>query len=228
MAKELTQFISKLKTDGIALTTHFTVELTIPESVSGNYNIQSMLMYCAGANLPSLNINTSPGFTYGENYEIPYDRLYDPLQMRFYVDKRLVVKKFFDEWIESIQSPDTRKFNFYNKFITKITVTVLDKEGKAVYKVDFFECYPKTIGEIQLDYSNANQIMTLPITFAYRYYKGRQVEETVGTGSFNLPYNYTNDFMNFQQNINTNVKQVTTNLKSSTVNNVKAAIRKIL
>ena len=55
-------------------------------------------------------------FGLGEFREVPYEKLYEPINMTFYVDNDMQVKKLFDEWMSLISDPSTRTYNYYNNY----------------------------------------------------------------------------------------------------------------
>jgi hypothetical protein len=86
---------------------------------------------------------------------------------------------FFDKWINSIQNPATRSFNFYNDYISDIEIVVLNLENKPRYYTKLYECYPKSISAIQLDY-NSKDVMKFQVSINYRYWE---------SGTFDAPSN---------------------------------------
>jgi hypothetical protein len=101
--------------------------------------------------------------------EVPYDKLHDPVNMSFYVDTDLKVKRFFDLWMNSIQDPQTKKYSYYDNYITDIQIHVEDLNDKSRYMITMYECYPKSVGSIQLDYASKD-VMKLQVTMNYRYF----------------------------------------------------------
>lgn len=170
MAK-LQDFIAKVKTTGYMIPSRYSV--IFPNAAHG----ELLAMYCDQFQLPGLNINTSPSLTYGETREMPYTRLYDNINMSFYVDHDMKVKKYFDEWMASIQNPMDRTFSYYNSYIHDVQIDVEDLENNVKYSMILHECYPKTIGAIQLDYA-AKDLMKISVTFAYKYWEPKFISST--------------------------------------------------
>jgi hypothetical protein len=98
--------------------------------------------------------------------------------MTFLVDGLMESKKFFDQWIHSIQDPGTRQFNFYKNYITDMEIKVYDKSDTEQYSVKLYECYPKDIGQIQLD-NSSKDIMTFDVTMNYRYWTYTYPDESM-------------------------------------------------
>lgn len=122
MAKstKLKEFIANVKTGGLMKTSRYSVLLQTPASIQGKQkaDIRKILLFCSDIQLPGLNITTAQNRTFGEVREAPYDRIYDNVNLTFYVDQNMDVKEYFDAWINSIQRPDTRTFEYYKNYIT--------------------------------------------------------------------------------------------------------------
>lgn len=163
MAK-LNDFVAQIKSTGLMRTARYSV--IIPDTDKGTL----LALYCDQVQLPGLNYSTSANISYGESREIPYTRMFDNLNMSFYVDNDMRIKKFFDSWLYSVQNPFDRTFNYYNDYVKNIQIIVEDLENKEKYSIMLKECYPKTIGTIQLDYASKD-IMKLSVTMAYKYWE---------------------------------------------------------
>lgn len=172
MAK-LQDFTSIIKKNGLMRTARYTVEMGRPEIMSRfNYSsidAETIAILCDQVQVPGLNYSTTANLSYGETREIPYTRLYDNITMSFYVDNDMLTKKYFDDWLFSIQNPVTRTFNYYNQYTTDIIIKVEDLNNESPYAVKLFECYPKNISAISLDYSTRD-VMKLSLTMAYKYW----------------------------------------------------------
>lgn len=172
MAK-LQEFTSIIKKNGLMRTARYTVEMGRPEIMSRfNYSsvdAETIAILCDQVQVPGLNYSTTANLSYGETREIPYTRLYDNITMSFYVDNDMLTKKYFDDWLFSIQNPVTRTFNYYNQYTTDIIIKVEDLNNESPYAVKLFECYPKNISAISLDYSTRD-VMKLSLTMAYKYW----------------------------------------------------------
>jgi hypothetical protein len=136
-------------------------------------------LFCETVNLPGINIATTPQRIFGEDRQMPYEKIYDPVSMTFYVDTQMTIKTAFDRWIAMIINPDRRTVQYYNTYIRPIEIYIVSVDNQQPYKITLYEAYPKTIGSINLS-SESREVMKLPITFQYKYWK---VESTTLTAS---------------------------------------------
>ena len=206
----LTNFIASIKTDGLIRTNRYSVTLTPPKSVGDIGDMRKMLLYCSDVQLPGVNISTAPVRTFGELREAPYEKLFDNLNMTFYVDNNMFVKAFFDRWINCIQNPQSRTFEYYNNYITNIKIEVEDMKDRKRYEVELYECYPKGVSPIQLSYES-KEIMKLQVSMNYKNWISRPynvpLDKRVSQWdaikeAFSVPDKFLNNFGGFQSDFN--------------------------
>ena len=166
MAK-LNDFITQVKTQGLARTNRYVVYFNLPWEPENN--LRDTLLFCDQVQIPGTNYNTADIRTFGEITKAPYERLYEDINMSFYVDKEMKNKLLFDKWLNHIQDPFSRNFNYYDTYRTDIVIEVQDLKDQSRYGIKLFEAYPKSVGAIQLDYAGKD-IMKLSVNFAYKYY----------------------------------------------------------
>jgi hypothetical protein len=163
------EFTAAVKSNGLARSNRYAVVFTVP-MVFNNDVTKKALMFCDQVQLPGTNFSTAQNRTFGEFRETPYEKLYEHINLSFYVDKDMQVKQLFDEWQNHIYDPKTRSFNYYDKYVTDISIEVQDGAGKPTYWVDLHECYPKSIGAVQLDYASRD-VMKLSVSMAYKWFE---------------------------------------------------------
>jgi hypothetical protein len=169
----LNEFISQVAGEGLMRSNRFAVSFSLPPGIGyGRYNqdLRKILLYCDNVNLPGLTIETTQAKTFGEIREMPYQKMFDNINMGFYVDNAMSVKLLFDAWMEAIQDPVTRTFNYYKDYTTDITIEVFDIANKVRYGVTLFQCYPKTLNPVQMDYAGKD-VMKLSVSMNYKYWQ---------------------------------------------------------
>lgn len=157
------EFISAVKTRGLAKSNRF--RLTMP--VDGDAKL--LQLYCESCTLPGLTIATDQDRIWGESRDLPYGRIFSPLNITFHVDAKLDVKKIFEDWQNKIVDPKTRTLGYYNAYVRQIQVEVLNMKDEAVATYTFYEAYPKIVNDISLD-NNSKEFMKLGVQIMYRYY----------------------------------------------------------
>lgn len=219
----LNDFISAIKVEGLARTNRYSVIMTPPPSlvlsasndVPDSINFMSrfndmkrILLFCDQVQIPGLNLSTIQNRSFGEFREVPYEKLFENITMNFYVDTSMNVKLFFDNWMSSIQNPTTRSFSYYETYITDIVINVEDLTDSSRYSVKLFECYPKAVSSIQMDYAGKD-VMKLQVTMMYKYWQSSSMVTTNSPDlepmSMPLPDSYFSNFIDFQNDYNNGV-----------------------
>lgn len=168
----LNQFIAEVKR-GVARTNHFFIELTLPQDLMNvgeiRDNSRKIAMFCDQTQIPGISFSTNPVRSFGETKEVPYEKLFEPIQLSFYVDDDFTVKKLFDSWMDLIQDTTSRTFNYPEYYLSNsINIYVINYAEKERYKVTLHNVFPKAVAPIQLDYA-AKEIMKLNVTLSYQY-----------------------------------------------------------
>jgi len=180
ISRPLSDFIALVKRNGIARTNRFTVNITPPAVLSlyppEGQSLRDMTLLCDATQLPGINISTTQARIFGEFREMPYEKLYDQLTLSFYVDSNLNIKKFFDDWQNSIQKTDVngnRTMEYYDRYTSIIQIGVQDVSEELIYTCTLYEAYPKTVNAIALDYSS-KEAMKLSVSFIYKYWANKE------------------------------------------------------
>ena len=179
----LNSFISNVTGKGLSKSNYFSAIITYPRAMSSSgftspISQPNFSLQCDSAVIPGLSLITNDVAVYGEARQMPTQRLFSELSLSFYADIDLNVKKFFDSWMDFIINPNTRTCRYYDDYVTRMEVIVHDKNLNIRYKVNLFECYPKSIQDIPLDYGDVAP-MKLRVSMMYKYYtiEGNVVEQ---------------------------------------------------
>jgi len=217
---KLQEFVGHIKT-GMAKTSHFEVLIARPPSLLTeplNSSIRKIFLFCDQAQLPGSSYETNQVRSYGETKDVPYSKLYEQINLSFYVDAGFIVKEFFDSWMNVIQNPVTRDFKYPTTYLAPtIDITVQDSEDKDRYRCTLYNAFPKSISAIQLDYAG-KEVMKLQVSMTYQYAENKVLGNYTETSDVNLaqitpalpsfdygynsfstiPDNYFNNFVGFQ------------------------------
>jgi hypothetical protein len=174
------EFRAAIKNGGLTRSNRFTVRFSLPAGLQVSpyftqIGLRQIMLFCSRANIPALSLSTAPTRTSGEVRNVPYDRNFEPLTLSFYADKGMNAKFLFDEWINLVQDRNTRQFAYWDEYvIPSMTVTIEDLDDSAIYEVEFFDIYPKTVNSIELDYSNSS-VMVINVVMEYRYWLSKRI-----------------------------------------------------
>lgn len=185
----INSFISMIKDEGLAKHNHYAFTFIPPGQIDGFFDEtgnkvggvgpRKLQLLCSSCVMPGVNIGTSQHRTFGEQYDMPNDKMYGTLTSTFYVDGHLHVKKLFDQWFENIMDPVARTFKFYEDYTAKdATITVFDSAGNPHYKMKIDNLYPKSINDIQLSH-DSHDFMKLDVTWSYRRWTSERIENSL-------------------------------------------------
>lgn len=177
----LNSFISSVKNNGLARQNRFTVDIGKPAGMSDIYNqLNIVQLFCEQAVLPGIATATVPIRTFGETREMVYDKTFEAITLTFLVDTKMLVKKWFDEWMDVIINPTTKLIGYHDQYAVEMTIRIQDLENNNTYECKLFEAYPKSIQAITLD-NNSKDVMKLSVTFVYK----NHVNSSLATPQFN-------------------------------------------
>jgi len=218
----LKNFIALVKTEGLMRSSRYTVSIRLPKTMTSATNMRKILLFCSDVTIPGVTIATNQIRIHGEVREAPNEKMFDNANLSFYVDNNMEVKKFFDGWINSIQDPVTRNFNYYDDYVSEIQIDVEDTKDRKRYEIKMHECYPKNVGQIQVGYDQ-KEVMKLQVSMNYKYWTSRSFLAPLETKESpwdrflkmptingreltslpSVPENYNSNFSGFQEEYNT-------------------------
>ena len=196
----LNEFISKVKSTGLAKTNRYRVTIATPALMTGLMNSGRLItLFCESTSLPGQVIATTEQRIMGETREFPYKKNYDNIPMSFYIDNNFEVKAFFDNWLNSVSNTQNKITSYYKDYIAPtVLLEVLPMDSEvSTYSITLHEAYPKGISPIQLS-ADSRDIAKISVSLNYKYYTTSHVASTKSMSSIggmlsNQPMNITND-----------------------------------
>lgn len=178
---EINEFISLVRTEGLARSNRFIVYIYPPFSMTSQSFDTKLSFYCESVSLPGMNLLTNPVTTYGEQREVVYNRSYEPVNLEFMLDQNMDIKRYFDDWQNKIIHPVSRMVNYYQNYIGTIEIYQLGSEGneQTKYAVRLHEAYPKSIAPISYNY-DAKGISKLSVSIEYKYWVPLAPQKSIG------------------------------------------------
>lgn len=196
----LNEFISKVKSTGLAKTNRYRVTIATPSLMTGLMNSGRLItLFCESTSLPGQVIATTEQRIMGETREFPYIKQYDNITLSFYIDNNFEVKGFFDNWLNSVSNTQNKITSYYKDYIAPtVLIEVLPMDSEvSTYSITLHEAYPKGISPIQLS-ADSRDIAKIGVSLNYKYYTTSHVASTKSMSSIggtlsNQPMNITND-----------------------------------
>lgn len=180
----LQNFKSEVLRRGVAKPNRFEVQILVPFTLqNGLTNAKLVSLFCENAVLPTYNVGVVPQRIYGPNYQNPQSVEFggEAITLSFLVDQKMVVKKFFDDWMRLIVNPNTyhvsyRKNNSgQSNYTSEIKISQLDERDIEVYNIVLEDAFPRNIGIMDLNMASINTPHKLNVTFAYRRWRDTSI-----------------------------------------------------
>ena len=168
------EFMSKLDGKGsYAKSNRFTVEIIAPTTLVSSVQASSIEFLIKTVSFPARTFGTTTYRSGGKfGLEVPYEVTEENVTITFLGTNDWKARKFWYDWHEHIQSNDSYNMQYYKSYIGTITISVYSEtEANAnnpTHKVKLHECWPKTIGAIELGWESAELIdFTVDIGYSW-------------------------------------------------------------
>lgn len=229
------KFLASVRSEGLMRTARFEVIMPVPNLFDlKNITVtdsKKILLYCDAVNLPGLSLSTTQSRTFGEFREMPWEKMFENINLSFYVDNGMTVKMFFDNWISNIQDPVTRNFAYYKDYTIDMEIHVKDVQDKTKYIVTLYECYPKAVASINMDMASKD-VAKVQVSMNYKYWISNLAEGVTADAEYldqeqstPVPNQYFTDFNAFQAGL-TQFGNI--NISPDTVENFDLGIGKLI
>ena len=174
-ANKFEEFTSTLNfNEGYAVPNRFEV-LVFPPTLmaSAPVDTKDISLRCKDITLPGRNLNTlTDSNIYGPTREIVNGVTYaEDIAMNFIASADLWERVFFEEWQQLAFNDSTWDLGYYNDYVGEIDIYILNRQNERRFGIKLLEAFPKTIQGTALNMENQNAIITLPISFAFRYWE---------------------------------------------------------
>lgn len=176
----LNEFISKVKSTGLAKTNRYRVTIATPALMPEFMNSGRLItLFCESTSLPGQVVATTEQRIMGETREFPYSKMFDNITLSFYIDNNFEVKGFFDNWLNSVSNTQNKITSYYKDYIAPtVLIEVLPMDSEvSTYSITLHEAYPKGISPIQLS-ADSRDIAKIGVSLNYKYYTTSHVAST--------------------------------------------------
>ena len=155
------EFMNKVEAmGGLSRRNRYSMSITPPKTFSVPSNKIDFL--AQSVLLPSKQFATTENRMYGFSKNIPYDVTYEPILVTMLNPNDWSTRKFWDEWIDYIQYPNSFNMNYYSRCTGTIEISVYDEEtaelnpNNAKYTAVLQEAWPERISAYALGYDNSD------------------------------------------------------------------------
>jgi len=161
-------------------------------------------MYCNEASLPGNSFATTEMTTDfpGVSQKFPYRKIYNDLQLTFYVDSSYKVIRFFESWMSYIASPygngsaiheengqrGSFRFNYPSAYKCNFYIAKFNKDEGLYDKISyrFINAFPIDITSMPVSYDSSD-ILKCSVSFSYDRYVFDRVGSAVPSTTSSAP-----------------------------------------
>jgi len=161
----------KSKILGLAVTNRYEIAFgeTFLDGSPNNcfFKIPYYTMLAKDVTLPGLNLSITPITIWNLKRENVNGATYNPLSITFHCDHTLEIRKAFDQWLGICFDMKTRTAGFYDSYVCDMSISVLNRNNKPVYKAIISQIFPQDISDSNLNYENYDHLMDITVQFEY-------------------------------------------------------------
>ena len=162
-------------TGGGARRNLFRVNGTFPgaaAAVAGINPADDIQFLCYAAKLPAFTVTKVTPYFQGRALSLAGDRTFEPWTINVYNDTNFGLRNAFEKWHDIINRIESNvgRGNLA-EYAQTWTITQLDRYGSDLKAYKFVDCWPQSIGEIDVNFGQAEDIEAFPVTLAYQYYQ---------------------------------------------------------
>ena len=133
---------------------------------------RTMSFRCESAELPGRSHTTNTQQIYGPIRKIPYNSSFIDTTLTFMCSNdTMAEKRYFDQWQDDIQDPDSFDVAYYDDLTGLVSVDILNEQDATIYSVDMIEAYPLNVSSISFGWGQNNDYMKFSVTFSFRKWK---------------------------------------------------------
>ena len=161
---------------------------------------QNLTFLCDSAYLPGLGYQTDEirMSGYGNVEKRPYATIFQDVPLTFYSDADGSVFKYFHAWMQSVFSFNDaanpngtvkglplNSFQYPSEYYGIVEIIHMNEinttkqADNTIVKYQLLEAYPISIGDIQVDWNMQDQILKIPVTFAYTNWTSTTLDQGV-------------------------------------------------
>jgi hypothetical protein len=121
----------------------------------------------SSCNIPGQQLRTNSVSFWGMKKEIVSTIDFDPINISFYCDKDMKMRRIFEEWVDEIIDKSTFTVGYYEDYTCDMTITVLNKQLEPLREYKVREVHPTELSDIKIGYDKENEPMSFTVTFKY-------------------------------------------------------------
>lgn len=202
---KLSNFYASLRKNSIVRSNRFEVLIGIPTMLAPYNNSEShrlLQLRCDSATLPGVTLTTADvqRYGYGLVEKVPTGAQMGDFTCSFIADAEGLIYKLFYRWTNGIVKWDEKpnaagriSFNqlrpyeheYRDNYVASIQILTYDENSDRLLAYTLYDCFPTSLGEIQYNWGDNDNLVRIPVNFAYSYFKVDEIDQDVVFASKN-------------------------------------------
>lgn len=184
---DLNVFQANIAKNGVLRTSKFLVRFPLPNTMAGDpsSSVQRYLeLWAEATNIPGVILATGnvTRYGYGAQEKKPFAPQNADVNCSFISDGNGAVWTFFQKWMKTIVNYDLRagvnastgwngatpfEVAYKADYVSDINIQMFDDTGVNKLSIILREAFPIFVGDIQLHWSDQNNIVRVPVSFTF-------------------------------------------------------------
>lgn len=187
--KSFNSFSNVIKNLGVAKSYRFGIWFDPPkfmiddkkEHSTVTNDLQTILLLAESAQMPEFVLATNSIHDSGQTREIVYDKIYPPVTLTFICDGDMIVKKFFDDWVQGTLKTTRGTYRYQKQYaIPALDIVQFNDAGDPTYAVRLVDVYPKLVNDVVLS-SSSRDFNRCQVQFTYRTWSSTKFKQEATT-----------------------------------------------
>jgi hypothetical protein len=198
----LSHFLGGDGKDGYALPSHFEVLISPPgmglpdsedidelsddelaqiaarQSLGANGLSKKISLRCESISLPGMNLTSSidPGGYSVQPQVVDGVSFAETINMTFQSSSDLEERVLFERWQELAWDRANWNIRYYDQYTGSVEIYILDMQKNKKYGVKLYDCYPKTVSDVALNFAPATDIVKINVAMQYKYWETMNIK----------------------------------------------------
>ena len=135
----------------------------------GSFNTADGSIVVLNCTMPGKQIATNEKVIWGPAYNVPYARVYSgDFEMTVMYDKSF--HQYINSWMNLVMSSPGDRAAYYDNILGSIQLRMYDQTRTNSTTYTLEDCFPITIGGIDLDAGSQNTYQTMTVSWSFREY----------------------------------------------------------
>ena len=128
----------------------------------------SINLKCNTATFPERSLQTTDFKANSVAFKLPWAVTYNPITLSFYADGNLDSREYFELWQSCVMNFGNNTMNFYNEYVSDVKLYMQNDAGEDAYGIILYECFPVSIGLMDIAYGNSSTVLNIMITLSFK------------------------------------------------------------